>query len=160
MMKQITAGAALSLMLAGAALAAGAWQGGREGMAPHRDRGAALARLQSQLAITSAQEPAWTRFTQALAAMHHRPAHRAESRSAGLTPAPKIFAAVAERMETRAKAARDLSAAAGALYQALSPTQRAVLDTHLADFMARRHHRWKRVHRNMSRPDARQPPGR
>lgn len=164
MIKQMSAGAVLSLLLAGAALAAApggapSWQGGGAGMAQRQERGADLTRLQSELAITSTQQAAWNRFAQAIGALHRRPARPAFPATSGLTPAPQIFAAFAERASAKAKEAQKLSAAASALYKELTPKQQAVLDTHLADFMARHRHHWKRGYRSMQGPNPPPPSG-
>lgn len=159
MIKQMSTGAVLSLLLAGAALAMPPAQGGGAGMAQRYHRGANLERLHSELAITSAQEPAWTRFAQALGALRERPSRRAPAPGTGLTPAPQVFAALADRAAAKAKEVRTLSDAVDRLYRVLSPTQRAVLDTHLADFRARHRHQWKRWHRSMQRPGEARPDG-
>lgn len=166
MLKRISAGAVLSLMLAAAAVAAPAGEGpppspqGGSGMQQMHRPGADLSRLQSQLAITSSQEAAWNRFAQAAKALHTRPAHLAPSSGSGLTPAPQIFAKLADALTAKAKQAQTLSSAASSLYKVLTPSQRAVFDTHLADFMAKHRHQWKRGHRHMQGGDAPPPRGR
>lgn len=150
MLKQITTAAALSLMMAGAALAAqptgGAPPGSRQGWGMKRgDRAAAdLARLKTQLSLTSGQQDAWNRFADAIQTLRTPPPRPAPAATKGLVPAPEVFATLAERAEARAKDAHALSDAAAALYKALTPAQRAVLDTHVADVMAM--HRFHRGH--------------
>lgn len=157
------AGLALAAMVAGAAWASppsgpppagGSWMAGH---GPGHDANARLARLKAQLKITASQEGAWNNFTTALGAMHpgKPPMRPAAAATTGLTPAPQVFAMLAQRAQTMADNAKKLSNSVAALYKTLSPTQRAVFDTHIADMHARMHH-WREKH---GRSDGRsQPP--
>ena len=104
-----------------------------------------LAQLKSQMKITSAQEPDWNGFVSALQSMHSKWSKKAmKSRTGGLTPAPQVFDTMAEYAQKRAKNARTLAQAVKKLYGQLTPVQRAVFDTHLAErhgHMRRGHHR-------------------
>jgi len=152
MLKQLTGAAALSLILAGAALAAPP-PGPGPGTGWHRHGPAAdQGRLKAQLDLKAGQQSAWDRFTDAVQAMHRRPARPVPPTTAGLTPAPKVFAGFADRAADKAKRARRLADAADGLYKVLTPRQRAVLDTHIADMHAMfRHHRGRFNHRGGER---------
>jgi len=101
-----------------------------------------LAQLKAQLKITSAQEPAWNGFVSALQSMHPKwPKKAMQKKSGGLTPAPQVFDTLAEDAQKRAADARALAGAAKKLYEQLTPVQRAVFDTHLAERHSRMRHR-------------------
>lgn len=126
--------------------APGAWQRARVA--------ADLARVKAELQITTAQEGAWKGFTTALEGLHARRWTRpAAAATVGLVPAPQVFSMLAKHAREKAERARKLAEAAGALYQRLTPVQRAILDTHLADVRAMLHRwhgrrgemRWQRV---------------
>lgn len=113
-----------------------------------------LAQLKAQLKITSAQEPSWNAFASALQAMHPKwHGKAAKSRTGELTPAPKVFDRLAEYARKRAESARVLAKSVNQLYDQLTPVQRAVFDTHLADsrhgFMKQR--RYQRMNRQVPR---------
>lgn len=142
--------AALALAASGTAFAQGAppaappakagWYGKH-----HRNAEARLAKLKSQLNITAAQEPAWNRFTTALQNLRPaRPSRMMAKKPAGLTPAPEVFDALAKRAQQRAQKAQALAQSVSGLYRTLTPTQRAVFDTHLADMRNKTRHHWGR----------------
>ncbi|MGH8273364.1 MAG: Spy/CpxP family protein refolding chaperone [Gammaproteobacteria bacterium] len=147
--------AALALVASGAAFAqsgssAPTMQAGHaKWQARHEARTQArLASLKAKLKITSAQESAWDGYTAAIKstrASHKRPMAK---RSSGLTPAPQLFNAMAQHASTRAEQAKKLAAAVTTLYNKLSKTQRAVLDTHFADMRTMmRHHHHRMMHK-------------
>lgn len=137
--------AALALMGAGTAFAASApaaspparagWSG--------RHHQPPFAELKAQLKLTPAQEPAWTKVMVAMQAMHdHRQGKAMMARSGATMTAPQVFDAMAQRAEQRAAGAKALANSVEAFYAQLTPVQRAVLDTHLADARKRMmHHR-------------------
>ena len=149
----LTGIAALALMAGGVAFAQsapppgamqnrGQWQGRY-----HQDR---LETLKAQLKLTAAQEPAWNEFTKALESMRaKRGAMRGQARSGQLMPAPEYFRERAQWAEAHARRAQELARVVKAFYEKLTPVQRAVFDTHLADsrhsFM--RHRYYKRMDR-------------
>lgn len=157
-----TAAAAFALAAAAALAFAGGSARAQPGVGPAAGPGGPgmytqrmndrLARLKAQLAITAAQENAWSAFASAAEGMHsgkRPPMHAPGATTAGLVPAPRVFAALAERAQTMADNAKKLSNAAAGLYRVLTPTQRAVFDTHLADRRAAMHHwhgRWQKGH--------------
>ncbi|HET7569321.1 MAG TPA: Spy/CpxP family protein refolding chaperone [Gammaproteobacteria bacterium] len=97
-----------------------------------------LAHLKAQLKITSEQEGAWNAFVQAMANTRPQHAHHAMHHQPGaLTPAPEVLEARAQRMQEWAQRAAARAQAMKALYSALTPTQRAIIDTHLADMQHR-----------------------
>jgi len=136
--------AALGTAAAGTqAFAYDGWRGRHEGP-PHREhrmRGDFwLNGLKAQLNITADQDAAWKDFVNALHESRPPRPDREKGEwkpSAALTPAPQVFKDRADRMELRAKAAEQRAAAINKLYAVLTPVQRAIIDTHLADA---RHH--------------------
>lgn len=114
-----------------------------------------LARLKAELQITTAQEGVWNGFAAALQQL--RPARgpmlARTAATAGLVPAPEVFSRIARRSKEKAARAEKLAEAVSSLYKALTPVQRAILDTHLADVREMLHHRhdmrngfrWRRV---------------
>lgn len=115
-----------------------------------------LAQLKAQLKITSAQEPAWNGFVSALQSMHPKwPKKAMRSKAGGLTPAPQVFDTMAEYAQKRAEGARALAGAVKKLYEQLTPVQRAVFDTHLAERHNLMRHRYPR---NMNRQAPRNAP--
>ena len=114
-----------------------------------RHQEARLNRLKAQLQITSTQEPAWNTFVTAMKDM--RPQWEKGGMMgkpvAGLTPAPKVFDKLAQFAEQRAAKAKQLARAADRLYRELTPVQRAVLNTHLADMRQAMHH-FRRMRHN------------
>lgn len=149
MKKAIVTGlAALGLLVGTAAFAQQGPQPGA-GMAKAkwhvRHRGDRLARLKAELKITSAQEPAWNEFVKAAQEMRPTwPREKAMRTGGELTPAPEVFDKMADRAARRAEKARALARAVKKLYHALTPVQRAIVDTHLADMHRRLGHRWHR----------------
>ena len=115
-----------------------------------------LAQLKAQLKITAAQEPAWNGFVSALQSMHPKwPKRAMKSKTGGLTPAPQVFDTLAEYAQKRAESARAVAGAVKKLYEQLTPVQRAVLDTHLAERHRYTRHRY---YRNMNRQAPRNAP--
>lgn len=115
-----------------------------------------LTQLKAQLKITSAQEPAWNGFVSALQSMHPKWQKRAmRNKAGGLTPAPQVFDTLAEDAQKRAEDARSLAGAVKKLYGQLTPVQRAVLDTHLAQ---RHSHMRRGYHKAMNRQAPRNAP--
>lgn len=108
---------------------------------------APFAKLKAQLKLTQAQEPAWNKVMAAMQAMHHKPGSKPMMNKPGtMTPAPQVFDEMAQHAAQRADQAQSLAKAVKAFYAQLTPVQRAVLDTHLADARQRmKHHR----HRGM-----------
>lgn len=155
----LTSLAALALLAGGAAFAQsapqpGAMQNRVQWQARHQER---LAQLKAQLKLTAAQEPAWSKFTGALESMRSaRVGKKMKTARAGqLVPAPQFFEERAKNAEEHARKARELAQVVKTFYDQLTPVQRAVFDTHLADsrhsFMKHRYH--------MKRMDRRGPPG-
>ncbi|MGH8427494.1 MAG: Spy/CpxP family protein refolding chaperone [Gammaproteobacteria bacterium] len=119
----------------------------------HHSRSVDLSQLKTQLKITSSQEGAWDGFVSALKAMHpHKPMHHAPpSGTAKPLPAPQVFSMMAQHAQDFAGKAQQLSSAAEALYQMLTPTQQTVLNTHLAEMhakMEQRHRHWKEMRKS------------
>ena len=119
----------------------------------HHSRGVDPAQLKTQLKITSSQEGAWESFTSALKAMHPpKPMHHAPpSTTAKPLPAPQVFSMMAQHAQDFAGKAQQLSSAAEALYQVLTPTQQAAFNKYLADMhakMEQRHHHWREMQKN------------
>lgn len=128
-----------------------AFAAGQAGAAPQHMRahshGQMLERLKAQLQITQAQEPAWNSFVQAMEKTMPKRGERKAMRQHGgaLQPAPEVLEAQAQRLAQFARDAEARAQAMKSLYAALTPTQRAIIDTHVADmghrFHARRAHR-------------------
>lgn len=140
---------ALGLLAGTAARAQPAPGGGSQPEAwHHRHHVDRLAQLKAQLKITAAQEPAWNAFAAAMQAMRPQlPEASPAKTQAGkgqLMPAPERFEQMAERAAQRAGRARDLANAMKKLYEELTPVQRAIVDTHMADMRHGMHH-----HRHM-----------
>lgn len=156
MYKSITMlAAALALLGAGAAFAAP----GPGGAGWHKRDHAPFAMLKAQLKLTPAQEPAWNQVMAAMQSLHpKRGEKRAMKKPAAAMTAPELFDKLAAFAEQRARGAQALAQAVKTLYGELTPVQRAVLDTHLADMrLARRHHRhgmhgWEHHGRPMAAP--------
>lgn len=152
--------AAFALLGAGVAFAAPGPGGNGHGPAGwHKRDHQAFAMLKAQLKLTSAQEPAWNEVMAAMQAMHPKWARKsAMKKPAATMTAPEVFDKLAGFAEKRARNAQALAQAVKKLYGELTPVQRAVLDTHLADMRrARRHHRhgmhgWGRHGRPMAPP--------
>lgn len=156
MFKSLVTGFAAAALLSGAAAFAQAPQpGAMKDRAAWRAQRQAdrLAQLKTQLKITSAQEPSWNAFASAWQAMHLQwRGKAAKSRTSGLTPAPEVFDRLAEYAGKRAENARALAEAAKKLYGELTPVQRAVFDTHLADRRGLMKHRYpQRMNRQAPR---------
>ena len=156
MFKPLVTGLAAAALLAGAAAFAQSPPPGamKERAAWHaQSRADRLARLKAQLKITAAQEPSWNGFVSAVQSMHPKwPGKAVNSKAGALTPAPQVFDALAEHAQKRAEGARELARAVNKLYGQLTPVQRAVFDTHLAErrsFMRHRFH--KRMNRQAPR---------
>ncbi len=155
----LTSLAALALLAGGAAYAQPAPQPGAmqaRGQWQSRHREARLEQLKAQLKLTTAQEPAWNKFTGALESMHSsRMGKKMQTAKSGqLVPAPQFFEDRAKYAEEHARKARELAGVVKTFYDQLTPVQRAVFDTHLADsrhsFMKHRYY--------MKRMDRRGPP--
>jgi len=128
--------AALALLAAGVAFAhppsGGNWSGKTGNYQP-------FAQLKVQLKLTPAQEPAWDQLMNSMKAMHQKPAM---AKSAATMTAPQFFDKMAQYAGQRAQHAQALAQAVKKFYGQLTPVQRAVMDTHVADVHKRMmHHR-------------------
>lgn len=95
-----------------------------------------LARLKAQLQITGRQEAAWAAYVNAITSTRPQSAHgrHGERHQPGpLKPAPQVLEARAQRMAEWAQRAQAHASAMKTLYAKLTPAQRAIIDTHLAD---------------------------
>lgn len=105
-----------------------------------------LAKLKSWVKITSAQEPAWNRFAQAMRAMHPAMKHEMKPDASKLVGA-KIFEAMAMRAEQRAQNAQVLAKAANNLYGQLSSDQKAAWNMAMGKMLTEKHRKMMRKHR-------------
>jgi hypothetical protein len=149
MYKSVTTGfAALALLASAAAFAhpgASTHHNWRAHRAAHMQK--RLAHFKSKLQITSAEEGAWDGYVSALKAMHTPPKHKAKKAS-GVTPAPQLFNAMAQRASTRADKAQSLASSVNTLYQQLNAKQQATFNKHFADMRAKMHrHRRRWAHK-------------
>lgn len=162
----LTGLAALALLAGGAAYAQsppqpGAMQNNRmQWQARHQE--ARLTQLKAELKLTAAQAPAWNTFTSALQSMRStwRGKRINTARAGQLVPAPRLFEERARLSEEHARKARELAQVVKTFYDQLTPVQRAVFDTHMADSRHRfREHRYyeKRMDRR-GPPNAAPPP--
>ena len=156
MFKPLVTGLAAAALLTGAAAFAQSPPPGamKDRAGWHAQRQAdRLARFKAELKITAAQEPSWNGFVSALQSMHPKWSGKAmKGKTGALTPAPQVFDMLAVHAQKRAEGARELARAVSKLYGQLTPVQRAVFDTHLADrhsFMRHRFH--KRMNRQAPR---------
>jgi Spy/CpxP family protein refolding chaperone len=91
-------------------------------------------RLKAQLQITAKQQDAWDTFVKSMKNARPQHAHHAQRHGPGpLKPAPEVLQTRAQRVEDWAQTAKARAQAMKKLYAALTPTQRAIVDTHLAD---------------------------
>jgi hypothetical protein len=137
-----------------AGLAAGAPQvfahpgGARHGGAHHASMHASrLDYLKAQLQITSKQQSAWNAFTQAMKKTfpQHQKGKHGTHQPEPLKPAPDVLSKWAKHMADRAQQAKARAQAMQTFYKSLTPVQRAIIDTHVADmahhFHGHFHHR-------------------
>ena len=119
-----------------------------------------FAQLKAQLKLTPAQEPAWNELMNSMKAMHRKPAKPGMKKGAAPMTAPEFFDRMAQYAEQRAQRAQALARAVKKFYGQLTPVQRAVMDTHIADARKRMmHHRhgmrhWGRPGQHMAPPPA------
>jgi len=127
----MTAVAVLALVGTGVAFAYPPSGANGPGKAPNQQP---FAQLKAQLKLTPAQEPAWGQLMNSMQAMHKKPAM---AKSPATMTAPQFFDKMAQYAEQRAQRAQALAQAVKKFYAQLTPVQRAVMDTHIAD--ARKH---------------------
>lgn len=97
-----------------------------------------LARLKSNLAITTEQEPQWTAFSSAVLQQMEQFKAAHQGRKAPAQTAPERIDRQVAWMKERAAAFETVGQAAKTLYAALSPEQQQIADEKLLRWHARR----------------------
>ncbi|MDN5863832.1 MAG: Spy/CpxP family protein refolding chaperone [Gammaproteobacteria bacterium] len=140
--------AVLALAVAGAAIAHPTSSGSAQptsSMAGHtqppQHKQGFLDELKARLNITSAQEPAWNAFAEALNNMHSRKSFGMQHRSSSLD-GTAVFDRMAAWTKERAERAQELANAADNLYGQLSAEQKAAWNETMQRMHAKkmRHH--------------------